>query len=214
VALAKLLLRPANVLLLDEPTNHLDPLTKERLEEALRRFNGTVIIASHDRFLLDRVAKKIGEVADTQLKLYLGSYSEVRQQRATQAGAQAAVGQAAAGVGRAAASNGTAVLRASNGAAPVRPVDTPPLQGNGVGPSAVRQMPSSARKRGGKGVSPLVALEAELDRRVRERVELEARLASPEGEDVATLGQQHVALEQAIAELEARWELLAEEASA
>ncbi|HZP58634.1 MAG TPA: ABC-F family ATP-binding cassette domain-containing protein [Dehalococcoidia bacterium] len=65
VALAKLLLLPGNVLLLDEPTNHLDRGTRRRLLEALERYDGTLICASHDPGILDRIATRVYEVSDT-----------------------------------------------------------------------------------------------------------------------------------------------------
>jgi ATP-binding cassette subfamily F protein 3 len=83
VALAKLLLRPNNLLLLDEPTNHLDIATRERLEDTLAGFTGTLIVATHDRYLVNRLATKVIEVADGGIKVYAGTYADY--QRAKQA---------------------------------------------------------------------------------------------------------------------------------
>src|SRR5215213_6474663 len=81
LAIARLLLQPANLLLLDEPTNHLDLASREELERALRQFQGTVVMASHDRYFMDRVATKIGEVGGGRMQLYLGAYSTYRDRR-------------------------------------------------------------------------------------------------------------------------------------
>ena len=64
MSLAKPMLRPVNVLLLDEPTNHLDVPSREALEELIKAFPGTVIMASHDRYFMDRSATKIGETGE------------------------------------------------------------------------------------------------------------------------------------------------------
>ena len=76
LALAKLLLEPKNVLLLDEPTNHLDIPAAEILEEALVGFEGTVILASHDRRFLENVTTRIVVVRDGTAHVYPGSFRD------------------------------------------------------------------------------------------------------------------------------------------
>ncbi len=74
LALAKMLLQPANLFILDEPTNHLDIPAKEMLEDALQNYDGTVLIVSHDRYFISRVANKIVEIRDGELRVYAGDY--------------------------------------------------------------------------------------------------------------------------------------------
>lgn len=74
LALAKMLLQPANLLILDEPTNHLDIPAKEMLENALKNYDGTALIVSHDRYFVSQVANKIVEIRDGELRLYRGDY--------------------------------------------------------------------------------------------------------------------------------------------
>ncbi|MBI2940817.1 MAG: ABC-F family ATP-binding cassette domain-containing protein, partial [Chloroflexi bacterium] len=90
VALAKLLFQPANVLLLDEPTNHLDVGSKEVLEDALAAFDGVVVVASHDRYLLDRVTTRIVEIDGGTPRVYPGNYTTYRGRKLAEAAGQAA----------------------------------------------------------------------------------------------------------------------------
>ncbi len=76
VALAKLALSGANFLLLDEPTNHLDIPSQEILEEVLQHFNGTILMVSHDRYLIDRLATQVWAARPGEMIIFEGPYSE------------------------------------------------------------------------------------------------------------------------------------------
>jgi ATP-binding cassette, subfamily F, member 3 len=88
LALAILALKKANLLLLDEPTNHLDIPAQEVLQDVLEDFDGTIIMVSHDRFLVDRLATQIWDLEDGHLRVFKGSYSKylevLEQERANQ----------------------------------------------------------------------------------------------------------------------------------
>jgi len=81
LSLAKLLLQPRQLLLLDEPTNHLDVPSKDELERGLNNYTGAVVFSSHDRFLLDRVATTVAELAGGKLKLFRGGWTAYREAR-------------------------------------------------------------------------------------------------------------------------------------
>ena len=75
-ALARVLLEPVNFLLLDEPTNHLDMRAKDVLLGALQEYSGTVVFVSHDRYFMDKLATRIYEVADHEVRVYPGNYED------------------------------------------------------------------------------------------------------------------------------------------
>jgi len=88
LAVARMLLRPANTLLLDEPTNHLDLDSKDVLLDALEDFGGTLIFVSHDRYFVDKLATKIIEIGHGDASVYPGTYEEFlwsKKQRAAAA---------------------------------------------------------------------------------------------------------------------------------
>jgi ATP-binding cassette subfamily F protein 3 len=98
LAVARMLLRPANTLLLDEPTNHLDLESKDVLLEALADFGGTLIFVSHDRYFVDRLATKIVAIGEGRIEVYPGTYDQFlwsrTQRTGNTAGADAAPGPA------------------------------------------------------------------------------------------------------------------------
>jgi ATP-binding cassette subfamily F protein 3 len=75
-ALARILVSPANFLLLDEPTNHLDLRAKDVLLDAVRKFSGTVIFVSHDRYFIDAAATRVFEVESGHVHVYPGNYED------------------------------------------------------------------------------------------------------------------------------------------
>ncbi len=81
LALAKMLLQPFNVLVMDEPTNHLDIKSKNVLKQALQRFEGTLILVSHDRDFLQGLTNKVYEFKDKKIKEYLGDIEFYLDQR-------------------------------------------------------------------------------------------------------------------------------------
>lgn len=81
LALAKLMLQPFNVLIMDEPTNHLDIKSKNVLKEALKRFEGTLILVSHDRDFLQGLTNLVYEFKDHRIKEYLGDIDYYLEQR-------------------------------------------------------------------------------------------------------------------------------------
>ncbi|MCI6112150.1 MAG: ABC-F family ATP-binding cassette domain-containing protein [Rikenellaceae bacterium] len=81
LAMAKLMLRPYNLLCLDEPTNHMDILSKDILKQALKAYDGTLVVVSHDRDFLDGLVDKVYEFRDGQVKEFLGGVSDFLEKR-------------------------------------------------------------------------------------------------------------------------------------
>jgi ATP-binding cassette subfamily F protein uup len=82
IALASTLITPSNILILDEPTNHLDDETIEWLEDLLDKFNGALVMVTHDRFFLDKITNRIFELSHGNLYSYTGNYSTFLEKKA------------------------------------------------------------------------------------------------------------------------------------
>jgi ATP-binding cassette, subfamily F, member 3 len=174
VAIARLLLQPTNLLLLDEPTHHLDLAGKEVLEEALGQYPGAVVVVTHDRSLMARLATRILAVQDGKVTLYPGGYDDYEAARlaAGTAGTVASVGASVtSGDGsddgvppRAAkqAKDGKAPAAARTGAAKT---DT----------AATKRAQADARKR----KQDVERVEREIESRETELKALETELADP-----------------------------------
>ena len=191
MALARILLEPANLLLLDEPTHHLDLAGKEVLEDALEQYPGALVVVTHDRSLMARLATRVLEVSGARVTLYPGGYDDYEQTRLAR---ERAGGPGAAGV------------PASPGAAraPARP-----------GPPARRKRGSRtpAAPQGGrqKREKEAARIERDLEAREARLKALEAQLADPavyhDGPQAKQLVTEYERLR---AEVESLWQRLGE----
>src|SRR5688572_1117535 len=164
LAVARMLLRPANTLLLDEPTNHLDLDSKDVLLEALEDFGGTLIFVSHDRYFVDRLATKIIAVGHGAIEVYPGTYEQFLWSR-TQRAAQPAP----------ALSKPSPRKQSGNGATPQAPV-----RGKS-GPQAAPPPPATRtyedKKKADADARRVKKAQEDRDRRI---ADLEARIAEKE----------------------------------
>lgn len=200
VALARMLVEPANTLLLDEPTNHLDPASVDVLTDALSAFPGTLIFISHDPTFLSRIATRVIEIEEGQARDYMGDYEYYLWKRAKeleeftkQAEEQEPVG----GNGSGPAGNGA---KKSGGVEAAK------------GKAAERRDLGKAQARLEKQVARAEADVAELEQRVRER---DRELADPtlyqDGARWNELHDEQEEWKQELDRLTARWESLSQE---
>ena len=195
LSLAILVNSGANLLILDEPTNHLDVDSREALEDALRGFEGSVLLVSHDRALLDAVGTRTIAVEEGALRSYEGGwadYARVREERRLAEVEQEADrrrdGQRARQAGR------DGGQKPRNGAEPAR---------DGAAERPGKGMSKNARRR-------LAALEREVERAEAALKSLEDELAEPAAWSTPELSEQstarHAAAKQAVEDAYAKWD--------
>jgi len=182
LSLAILVASGANVLILDEPTNHLDIDAREALEDALSAFDGTVLLVSHDRALLDAVGTRTFALEDGRLRSYLGGWAEYSRVREDRRAAEASAKRAG---GRARRAKPNAATPKSNGRA----------KPTGPSKNAVRRA-SELEREVEKAEAALRVVEDELGD--------PSAWASPTSSERAT--ERHAAAKKAVEEAYARWE--------
>jgi len=187
VALARILLEPANLLLLDEPTHHLDLAGKEVLENALNSYPGAVVVVTHDRSLMASLATRIIEVDHGRVRLYPGGYDDYESARLARAAGEPEPSAPAA--------------KPTPAKKTPEPAPAPKAHAEDKAARAARQKKEKETAR----------LEKEIEERETELKAVEAQLADPEvyadGPRSKELVKRYEALK---AELESLWEKLEE----
>jgi ATP-binding cassette subfamily F protein 3 len=183
LAMIKLLLEPVNFLILDEPTNHLDMRSKDILKEAIREFDGTVIVVSHDRDFLDGLVTKVYEFGGGQVKEHLGGIYDFLQKKQI---------------------DNLAELQLS-----ASPTQTKSQQPAEAQPSAAKlsyEQQKELNKKLKKVERRVADCEAEIEQTEAAIAMLEAQMATPEGASDMTLYERHTRLKQQLDKAVEAWE--------
>jgi ATP-binding cassette subfamily F protein 3 len=178
LALAKLALQDTNLLLLDEPTNHLDIPSQEILQAVLDDYSGTILLVTHDRYLIDALGTQIWEVNpdESELTVFKGTYSQMKAEREKEA------------------------ARLAEG------VQSPQTLGNGE--KARRRETSDSIKAERRRIAQLQELENQIARLEGQLVELGKRLENPpvDPAEVAKLGKEYESVQRQMDEKLGEWE--------
>ncbi len=203
LAVARMLLQPANTLLLDEPTNHLDLDSKDVLLEALSDFGGTLVLVSHDRYFVDRLATKIVSVGHGGIEVYPGTYEQFLWSRSQRTARETSRTEPRAATRRAAA----------DGRRTQPEADRQP--GGAVGYEEKKRRDARAR-RAERAAAERARRVSDLENRIADREQqikaLESRMAAPgfydNREEADATVTRHQALMWEVGDLMNQWEAL------
>ena len=184
LAMIKLLLAPVNFLILDEPTNHLDMRSKDVLKEAIKEFDGTVIVVSHDREFLDGLVTKVYEFGGGLVKEHIGGIYDFLQKK------------------NMSNLNELQLSQSPSSGATKKSDELQPASASKLSYEAQKELSKKIRK-----IEKQVAdCEARIGKLEQEVSAIEEKMATPEGASDMKLYEQHQKLKQQIAEAEEEWE--------
>ena len=180
LAMIRLLLEPVNLLILDEPTNHLDMRSKDVLKDALREFDGTVIVVSHDREFLDGLVDKVYEFGNQRVVEHLGGIYEFLEKKKMD--------------------NLRELERSTQAASLAADTDVQPTQ---------NKLSYEARKEQSKAIKKVEKAVAEAENKITELensiAAIEARLATPEGASDTSLYNDYSSLKKELSDTMDTW---------
>ena len=205
LAMIRLLLEPVNLLILDEPTNHLDMQSKDVLKQAIKEFDGTAIIVSHDRDFLDGLVEKVYEFGGGKVREHLGGIYDFLQKKQIESLSQ--LGQNLSSTGS--PSGGTQSPQPSNSnAKPVTPnaqFSTPKDLGSKVQSLLSYAEMKERNKTIKKAEKAVEAAEQKIAKLEKEIAEIEAQLATPQGASDTTLFTRYGELKNQLSAAEDEW---------
>ena len=199
LAMIKLLLEPVNLLILDEPTNHLDMVSKDVLKEAIRAFDGTAIVVSHDREFLDGLVTKVYEFGGGRVREHLGGIYDFLQSRKIQELSELGSN----GNNGTNGANGTNGTNGSNG--------TNGTHGTQPSQKASYAEHKEQQKRIARAEKAVKASEAKIEQMEARLKELDELLMVPENASDMTLVTEYTSTKRALDEEVERWEQLSTE---
>ena len=186
LAMIRLLLEPVNFLILDEPTNHLDMRSKDVLKDAIRDFDGTVVVVSHDREFLDGLVTKVYEFGGGKVREHLGGIYDFLQKKKIES------------------------LNELQRSAPVKPSVSSPAKPDETPSSSDTKLSYEAQKGQAKKLRKVEKQVAECEKKIEELEaeikKLEERMATQEGASDMNLYEQHTQMKKELEEAVEAWE--------
>ncbi|HEV8538155.1 MAG TPA: ABC-F family ATP-binding cassette domain-containing protein [Bacteroidota bacterium] len=229
LALAKMLLQPANFLIMDEPTNHLDMRSKNVLQEALKAYEGTYVIVSHDRAFLDPLVTKVIEVTTGGIRTFLGNVSDYLHKKRSEK-------EASRPTARIRPRTTDAIVAGGPNATPGRParprptqqssgMGVAPVEGTHVLPAASlpekdrRRLEAEQRQAAFKKLKPirdkLEKLEKEIEVLEKRKLEIEVMMGDPDfykdGEGAKKVSHEYKVLQSRLSDTYFQWNTVSEE---
>ena len=201
LAMIRLLLEPVNLLILDEPTNHLDMQSKDVLKEAIRAFDGTVILVSHDREFLDGLVTKVYEFGGGQVKEHLGGIYDFLRRKKIASLDELSV-----------RSNSTESQSNSPSSFVLRPSSNTPTSSTPDVSSKLAYLERKEQQKKVKRMEKSIKEQEEKIMKLEDRIkELDAILCTPEGASDMTVVTEYTSIKKLIDQETERWEHLCEE---
>lgn len=213
LAMIKLLLEPVNLLILDEPTNHLDMQSKDVLKEAIKAFDGTAIIVSHDREFLDGLVDKVYEFGGGKVREHLGGIYDYLRAHNAESISQALANQGGKGMASAGSPSGSSASAGSSSSS---------SSGSGSSSSSSSSSDASSgkisyaehkeqQKKIRKAEKAVKECEAKIEKLEARKSEIDALLMKPENATNMELVTEYTNLMKTLDEENDRWMILSEE---